>query len=94
MTNSAQNLSVGGLFETTTNRINTDFTLEQDLSFITKGLSLRGMISWDNQFVESGRGVSDMYNDPVVKWIHPDTRDVTFKTPVTPYHNFDYSQPI
>ena len=94
VTNSAQNLSVGGLFETTTNRINTDFTLEQDLSFITEGLSLRGLISWDNQFVESGRGVSDMYNDPVVKWINPDTGDVTYKTPVTPYHNFDYSQPI
>ena len=94
VTNSAQNLSVGGLYETTTNRINTDFTLEQDLSFITEGLSLRGMISWDNQFVESGRGVSDMYNDPVVKWIDPDTGHVTYKTPVTPYHNFDYSQPI
>ena len=94
VTNSAQNLSVGGLFETTTNRINTDFTLEQDLSFITEGLSLRGLISWDNQFVESGRGVSDMYNDPVVKWINPDTGDVTYKPPVTPYHNFDYSQPI
>lgn len=94
VTNSAQNLSVGGLYETTTNRINTDFTLEQDLGFITEGLSLRGMISWDNQFVESGRGVSDMYNDPVVKWIDPDTGKVTYKTPITPYHNFDYSQPI
>ena len=94
VTNSAQNLSVGGRFETTTNRINTDFTLEQDLSFITEGLSLRGLISWDNQFVESGRGVSDMYNDPVMKWIDPDTGNVTYDTPVTPYHNFDYSQPI
>ncbi len=94
VTNSAQNLSVGGRFETTTNRINTDFTLEQDLAFITEGLSLRGLISWDNQFVESGRGVSDMYNDPVMKWIDPDTGNVTYDTPVTPYHNFDYSQPI
>ena len=94
VTNSAQNLSVGGLFETTTNRINTDFTLEQDLSFITKGLSLRGVISWDNQFVESGRGISDMYNDPQVKWIDPDTGKVTFKNPVDSYNGFDYSQPI
>ena len=94
VTNSAQNLSVGGLYETTTNRINTDFTLEQDLSFITEGLSARAMISWDNQFVESGRGVSDMYNDPVVKWIDPETGNVTYKTPQTPYHNFDYQQPI
>ena len=94
VTNSAQNLSVGGLFETTTNRINTDFTLEQDLSFITEGLSLRAMVSWDNQFVESGRGVSDMYNDPQVKWIDPDTGKVTYKNPVDSYHGFDYSQPI
>ena len=94
VTNSAQNLSVGGLFETTTNRINTDFTLNQDLSFITKGLSLRGTISWDNQFVESGRGISDMYNDPQVKWIDPDTGKVTFKNPVDSYNGFDYSQPI
>ncbi len=94
VTNSAQNLSVGGLYETTTNRINTDFTLEQDLSFITKGLSLRGMVSWDNQFVESGRGISDMYNDPQVKWIDPDTGKVTYKNPVDSYNGFDYSQPI
>ena len=94
VTNSAQNLSVGGLYETTTNRINTDFTLEQDLSFITEGLSLRAMVSWDNQFVESGRGVSDMYNDPQVKWIDPDTGKVTYKNPVDSYNGFDYSQPI
>ena len=94
VTNSAQNLSVGGRFETTTNRINTDFTLEQDLGFITEGLTLRGLISWDNQFVESGRGISDMYNDPVMKWIDPNTGNTTWSDPVTPYHNFDYSQPI
>ena len=37
---------------TTTTRINTDFTLEQDLSFITQGLRARAMVSWDNVFVE------------------------------------------
>ncbi len=94
VTNSAQNLSVGGQYETTTNRINTDFTLEQDLSFITEGLSLRGLISWDNQFVEANRGVTDSYNDPVMKWIDPMTGKESYDTPTTPYHNFDYSQPI
>ncbi len=94
VTNSAQNLSVGGQYETTTNRINTDFTLEQDLGFITEGLSLRGLISWDNQFVEANRGVTDSYNDPVMKWIDPLTGKVSYDTPTTPYHNFDYSQPI
>ncbi|MBE6238956.1 MAG: TonB-dependent receptor [Bacteroidales bacterium] len=94
VTNSAENLSVGGRFETTTNRINTDFTLEQDLKFITPGLSLRGVISWDNQFVESSRGVSDMYNDPQRKWIDPLTGIVTLESPFDSYHHFDYRQPI
>ena len=94
VTNSAQNLSTGGIFETTTNRINTDFTLEQDLSFITKGLSLRGLISWDNQFVESGRGVSDMYNDPQFRWIDPVTGQEYLKSQFDQYNGFDYSQPI
>ena len=94
VTNSAQNLSTGGIFETTTNRINTDFTLEQDLSFITKGLSLRGIISWDNQFVESGRGVSDMYNDPQFRWIDPVTGQEYLKSPYEKNNGFDYSQPI
>ena len=94
VTNSAENLSVGGRFETTTNRINTDFTLEQDLKFITPGLSLRGVISWDNQFVESSRGISDMYNNPQRKWIDPETGVVTLESPFDPYHHFDYTQPI
>ena len=42
---------------TTTTQITTDFALEQDLSFITKGLSARAMVSWDNTFVEWKRGI-------------------------------------
>ena len=34
-TNSAENISLGGTMQVTTTRINTDFTLEQDLKFIT-----------------------------------------------------------
>ena len=48
---------------TTTTQITTDFALEQDLSFITKGLSARAMVSWDNTFVEWKRGINDLYND-------------------------------
>lgn len=94
VTNSAENLSVGGRYVTTTNRINTDFTLEQDLSFITDGLSLRGLISWDNQFVEANRGISDQYNNPQRKWIDPLTGNVVLESPFDSYHHFDYSQPI
>lgn len=48
VSNSAQNLAIGGTAQATTTRINTDFTLEQKLDFITKGLNFRGTISWDN----------------------------------------------
>ncbi|MDE6023790.1 MAG: SusC/RagA family TonB-linked outer membrane protein, partial [Muribaculaceae bacterium] len=75
--NSAQQLALGGAFKTTHTRINTDFTLEQDLSFITKGLVARGLISWDNSFVQSGQGVNDLYNDVKNKWIDPETGVVT-----------------
>ncbi|MDE6560876.1 MAG: TonB-dependent receptor [Muribaculaceae bacterium] len=75
--NSAQQLALGGAFKTTHTRINTDFTLEQDLSFITKGLVARGLISWDNSFVQSGQGVNDLYNTVKNKWIDPETGVVT-----------------
>ncbi len=75
--NSAQQLALGGAFKTTRTRINTDFTLEQNLDFITPGLSARGLISWDNSFVESGRGVNDLYNSVRQKWVDPETGVVT-----------------
>ena len=35
--------------------------LEQKLDFVTKGLVARGTISWDNQFDEGSRGISDLH---------------------------------
>ena len=76
--NSLQLLAIGGAFKTTTTRINTDFSLEQDLSFITKGLSARGLVSWDNTFVQTGEGINEGYDSEIVqKWINPDTGVVT-----------------
>ena len=48
VSNSAQNISLGGTMSTTITSITTDFSLEQDLGFITKGLSAKGVVSWDN----------------------------------------------
>ena len=90
VTNSADLLANGGAFKTTATRINTDFVLEQNLDFITKGLNFRGMISWDNQFREQGRGVSDLYNAPQYKWIDPATGAVTKKNPTETTSQFDY----
>ena len=59
--NSPQSVATCGYELTTTTRIFTDFSLEQDLGFITKGLIARGTISWDNQFNESQRGIADQH---------------------------------
>ena len=56
--NSPQSVALSGYELKTITRIFTDFALEQDLGFITKGLIARGTISWDNQFNEGDRGIS------------------------------------
>ena len=56
--NSPQSVATSGYELKTNTRIFTDFALEQDLGFITKGLTGRATISWDNQFNEGTRGVS------------------------------------
>lgn len=91
VTNSAENLALGGMAETTTNTLNTDFTLEQNLDFITEGLSLRGLVSWDNTFIENNRGISDMFNDPQRKWIDPETGLVYLKTPYDTEKGYDWN---
>ncbi|MDO4496562.1 MAG: TonB-dependent receptor [Bacteroidales bacterium] len=91
VTNSAESIAVGGQQQKTTTRINTDFVLEQNLEFITKGLNFRGTVSWDNRFVEGNRGVNDLYTPIQHKWINPETGEVTLKQPYEAYDKFDYS---
>ena len=91
VSNAAESISIGGTQYITTTRITTDFVLEQQLDFITKGLSARGMVAWDNTFREDGRGISDLYNDPQHKWINPQTGEVVYKEPYEAYDKFDYS---
>lgn len=57
MANSPMNVAMSGYELKTITRIFTDFALEQNLDFITKGLIARGTISWDNQFNEGSRGI-------------------------------------
>lgn len=93
VTNSAENVSLGGTMTTTTTQITTDFALEQDLSFITKGLSARAMVSWDNTFVEWKRGIND-HNDAQHKWINPDTGEVSYKKSYDNNTGFDFMQGV
>ena len=94
VSNSAQNLALGGAMTTTNTRIYTDFILQQDLNFITKGLNFRGSISWDNAFVEWNRGVNDLFNNAQQKWINPLTGAVTYKTDYDQNNHFDFQQGV
>lgn len=91
-TNSYENLSVNGIGYTTDDRLNTDFTLEQDLGFLLKGLNIQAKLAFDNAFRETGRGVDDTtdWESEVHKWIDPETgQEYTDITPDALY-KFDF----
>ena len=92
--NSVTNLALHGEQSTTTTRINTDFTLEQDLSFITKGLKASALVSWDNVFVEASRGINDLDHAAQYKYIDPITGEVTYKQKPGGKNNFDFVETI
>ena len=92
--NSVTNLALSGEQSTTTTRINTDFTLEQDLSFITKGLKASAIVSWDNVFVEASRGIDDLNHAAQYKYIDPITGVVTYKEKPGGKNNFDFVETI
>lgn len=92
--NSIANLALAGAEKHTTTRINTDFTLTQDLSFITKGLQISGLVSWDNVFQEDQRGINDLYHNAQYKWINPDTGVAVYKEPQDSKTNFDFQEGI
>lgn len=94
VSNSARLLALSGVMTSTTTRINTDFILDQNLDFITKGLKLKGTVSWDNTFVEINRGINDLYNDAQQKWIDPDTGVVSYKQDYDNNNKFDFMQGV
>jgi TonB-dependent SusC/RagA subfamily outer membrane receptor len=94
VTNSAMNLATSGVMNTTTTTVNTDFVLEQDLSFVTKGLSFRGTVAWDNIFVENNRGINDLYNSPQEKWINPESGIPSYAQDFDDNNFFEYSQGV
>lgn len=93
MYNSIDLIATGGAAQHTTTRITTDFVLEQKLDFITKGLKIRGMIAWDNTFVENDRGIeepqSNNGSNQRRKYIDPDTGLVTYQFPFDSNNQFD-----
>lgn len=92
--NSVVNLALSGAEKVTTTRINTDFTLQQNLGFLLKGLNASATVSWDNVFVESGRGINDLYHGAQYKWINPHTGIAQYKENVSSKNQFDYQEGI
>ncbi|RXK81179.1 SusC/RagA family TonB-linked outer membrane protein [Filimonas effusa] len=92
--NSARNLAIGGVQYNTTARVTTDFTLEQNLDKLLKGLRFNGTISLDNTFVENGRGINDLYNDAQRKWIDPATGMAIYRNAFDGISNFDFQEGI
>ena len=90
--NSPALLSLNGDMRTTNALINSDIILNQDLSFVTKGLKFKGMISWDTEFVEYQRGIIDSNNNAQYKWVDPKTGEVTYKENWDQNTNFDFTE--
>jgi TonB-linked SusC/RagA family outer membrane protein len=88
--NSVRILSISGLEYTTTARISSNFVLEQNLDMLVKGLSLKGSVAIDNTFIESDRGVNDLYNGIQEKWIDPETGQVYLRQAFEPNSGFDF----
>jgi len=90
--NSLAFLATSGDERRTNTQINTDFILKQDLGFITKGLSFKADLSYDNTMVENSRGINDLYHDPFYKWINPETGNVEYKS--TQSEDYPYQQQV
>ena len=87
--NSPMSVATSGYSISTITRIFTDFSLEQNLDFVTKGLVARGTISWDNQFNEGDRGISDQH---VVKraYMLPEDGRIIWENTIDQTTGFDF----
>ncbi len=92
--NSVYQLANSGSEKQTTTKITTDFSLKQDLKFITKGLSFEGTYSYDNSFLEVDRGINNKYKYQQQKWINPDTGEILYRYPLDSSTQFDYTNKI
>ena len=87
--NSCMGVATSGYELRTKTRIFTDFNLEQNLSFITPGLVARGTISWDNQFDEGSRGISDLHSTKRA-YMLPEDGQFMPETLIDPTTGFDF----
>ena len=96
MANSPMNVALSGYELKTITRIFTDFALEQDLGFITKGLIARGTISWDNQFNEGSRGIDQAGGGHATKRMYmlPEDGIMHRENPIYTKTGFDFYEKV
>jgi len=92
--NAIRNLAISGVQYLTNTQLQTNFSLEQELDMLVKGLKFNGTIGLDNTFVERNRGVNDLYNDPQEKYIDPATGITTYRQTFDANTGFNYQQGI
>ncbi|MCK4920275.1 MAG: SusC/RagA family TonB-linked outer membrane protein, partial [Bacteroidales bacterium] len=68
--NPVYRLFFSGMERTLRTTVNTDYTLSQELDFITEGLSFSGKLAYDNRFVNEGVRIRD--NGLMTKTIFPE----------------------
>ena len=92
MANSPMNVATAGYELGTITRVFTDFSLEQNLDFVTKGLIARGTISWDNQFNEGSRGINAAGGGHVnnTAYIIPEEGQLLFENDIYAVTGFDF----
>ena len=87
--NSPMGVATSGYELRTITRVFTDFSLEQNLDFVTKGLVARGTISWDNQFNEGSRGISDLHETKRA-YMLPEDGQLMYENLIDPTTGFDF----
>ena len=94
--NSPMSVATAGTELRTITRIFTDFSLEQNLDFITKGLIARGTISWDNQFDETGRGINAAGGGHQNKraYMLPEDGQLLYETAIYANTGFDFYEKV
>ncbi|GEO03258.1 SusC/RagA family TonB-linked outer membrane protein [Adhaeribacter aerolatus] len=92
--NSMRTVGISGIEYITNTRLNTDFTLEQKLDKLVKGLKFAGTIAFDNVFVETGRGINDANNTAQEKYIYPETGQEVYRQAFDTSNRFDFQEAV
>ena len=87
--NSPMSVATCGFETKSITRVYTDFSLEQKLDFLTKGLVARGTISWDNRFDEGTRGIADQHQTKTA-YILPEDGVFVHGQDIYPSTGFDF----